>query len=1447
MSLPMTSAADVLQVEQPAAKKDDARRLAILFLGDNGHHEPAKRATSITPVLERRGIDVTYTDDVAQLTKENLAKYDGVLIYRDSGDLPAANEQALIEYLESGKGVIPIHCASHTFRNSRKYTELVGGRFWKHETGVFRARIIDAQHPAMRGVKSFESFDETYMHNELGSDIRVLMARARDDGGYEPWTWVREQGQGRVYYTASGHDDRTWRDPGFHQLLESGIRWACGVAGDDLPPTEYQDAAEGLPNYVTGERWGTEAGRVMKMPKPLDVKTSMKHMHVPEGFHVELFAAEPDITKPLAMNFDHRGRLWIVESVDYPNRLLGDPRSDGNDRIKVCEDTDGDGRADKFTVFADKLNIPTSLLPYKDGVLVVLAPYIMHLRDTDGDGVCDRRDVVISGFGRGDTHAVASNLHYGFDNWIWGVCGYSGGQARQGTDGKILSQRFGQCVFRFKPDGSAFEVITPTSNNIWGLGFSENGDVFASTANNQHSVHVALPNRLYENVRGWHGVGSAGIADHERFHPITRDVRQMDHHGKFTAASGHEVYTARQFPEEYWNRAAFVCEPTGHLIHLCWLVPQGSGFVSRDGYNFFASTDPWTSPVAAQVGPDGALWFSDWYNYIIQHNPTPRGFRTGQGAAYETTLRDKTHGRVYRVVYGDAKPSTKTLADATTEKLVETLGDDNLFWRLQSQRLLVERTNRDTQPALVEAAKNMAKPQQAAHALLSLSGIGSFDATLPAHLQAELQSELFNRALNESNEDLLRAALVALPRTEQGFGVISPATGRNRVLQTQNPRVMRDLLVAVSEMNVSADLEGAASVAQHSLLDPGASFGDKWITHAVTAAGANVGERFLIQMATVRVERSVAEKTRDVQTAVVRAVAEHVARGDELPDVAAIFRDLAPSHPWISEAVIAGLAAGWPTNRKLEIDDRLANSLAEVMAQVSPASQLELVALANRWGASDRFAELTKKLTATLAKQVGDEEVADDVRLQSARQLVAAGDAVAVDAVLAAITPRTSPELAGGLLDALAGGKADAIGGAIVERLGNFTPATRRAALAVLLRRKAWSVALLDAIDAKKLALEDLALDQRQQLAAHPDKELAARAAKLLAAGGGLPNPDRQKVIDKFADVLKQTGDAAAGKKLFVDNCAKCHRHGGEGATIGPDLSGVAAHPKSETIIHILDPNRNVEGNFRQHQLVTVDGEVLSGLLAGETRTAVELVDSEAKRHVVLREDIDQMKASTMSLMPEGFEKLGDAGVRDLLEFLSAKGKFFALPLNKAANVVSTRGGMFQGNNVDYEKLVFGSWGQQVANGVPFQIIDPLGDRVPNAIVLYGPRNAVTRQYPKSVVAPCNAKAKAIHLLSGVSGWGYPYDRRESVSMIVRLHYADGQTEDHGLINGKHFADFSGSTDVSDSKPAFRLRGQQIRHITIAPKRDEIIAQVEFVKGDDETAPVVMAVTVEGP
>jgi putative heme-binding domain-containing protein len=323
-------------------------------------------------------------------------------------------------------------------------------------------------------------------------------------------------------------------------------------------------------------------------------------------------------------------------------------------------------------------------------------------------------------------------------------------------------------------------------------------------------------------------------------------------------------------------------------------------------------------------------------------------------------------------------------------------------------------------------------------------------------------------------------------------------------------------------------------------------------------------------------------------------------------------------------------------------------------------------------------------------------------------------------------------------------------------------------------------------------------------------------------------------------------GDASRGKEIFKRECAKCHTHSGEGGNVGPDLTGMAAHPKAELLVHILDPSRSVEGNFLQYSVSTTDGHVLNGLLASETKTSIDLLDAEGKKQTILREDIDELAASKKSVMPEGFEKsIPPEGLADLLQFLTRKGKYLPLDLRKVATITTTKG-MFFDPDTDVERLIFPDWGPKMVDGVPFALVDPQGDRVPNAVLLNGPLGKIPPKMPKSVTLPVNAPAKAIHFLSGVAGWGYPVGLEGTLSTIVRIHYADGSTEDHELKNGVHFADYIGVQDVPGSKLAFKLGGQQIRYLTVTPRKKEAIASIDLVKGTDQTAPIVMAVTVEG-
>ena len=737
-----------IAIESSFAQNDD---LKILFLGGaDGSHRPRARFNEFEPVMRERGIALTYTDEMSDINAENLAKYAALVVYANIDRIEPAEEKALLDYVAGGGGFVPLHCASYCFRNSPEVVALIGAQFQRHGWETVKDTVAEVDHPINKGYGGFESPDETYVHRKHNEKDRVVLAYRVDGDEREPWTWIRTHGKGRVFYTAWGHDQRTWGNPGFQNLVERGIRWAAGKdpadagpfqgneSGDmsfvppkmkELPagpsPFEYVDVGAEIPNYRPGQFRSGQDEPLRKMQKPLPPEESMRRITVPDGFHVELFATEPEIGgKPICMTWDERGRLWIAETVDYPNELK--KPEEGRDRIRICEDTNGDGRAEKFTVFAEQLSIPTSIAFARGGVLVHNATETLFLKDTDGDDRADERSVFLKTWALPDTHGGPSNMQYGLDNWIWGMQGYNTSTIRIGD----TRARFAQGFHRFRPDGSAIEFIRSTSNNTWGFGMSEEGLIFGSTANRHPSIYMPIANRYYERVRGWAPeLTLYSIADTHLFHAVTDKVRQVDHHGGYTAAAGHALYTARTYPRQYWNQAAFVCEPTGHLVGTFVLERDGTDFRSSNPANLLASDDEWVAPIMAEVGPDGNVWVIDWYNYIVQHNPTPRGFETGEGNAYVTKLRDKQHGRIYRVVY-DAAPRVKTLdlRGATPAELVAALANDNLFWRRHAQRLLVERGQTDVVPQLIGLASDKTVDAiglnvGAVHALWTLQGL----------------------------------------------------------------------------------------------------------------------------------------------------------------------------------------------------------------------------------------------------------------------------------------------------------------------------------------------------------------------------------------------------------------------------------------------------------------------------------------------------------------------------------------------------------------------------------------------------------------------------------------------------------------------------------------------------------------------------------------------------
>jgi putative membrane-bound dehydrogenase-like protein len=524
---------------------------------------------------------------------------------------------------------------------------------------------------------------------------------------------------------------------------------------------------------------------------PLSPQDSMRYTQVPADFELKLFAAEPDVVMPMYVSWDERGRAWVVEGRDYPHGLVPEGQP-GLATVKICEDTDGDGRADKFTVFADGLNLATSLVFADGGVIVSEARHMLFLKDTDGDDKADIRRPILPGWGTGDTHAMQSNLGRGFDNWLYGAVGYSNFRGTVGGE----TMQFGQGVFRFRPDGSALQFLHQFNNNTWGFGLNAAGDVFGSTANGNPTFYGYLPAYILNPTQPNGGRGGGGgpggfrpgyrlgppgandvpaanvrrlqsaksMAPGMRMHPNTPNVRMVDNFGGYTAGAGHAFMVSDALPARLQGKA-LVTEPTAKLIGMMDIQPDGGGYRADDGFNLLASTDEWMSPVFADVGPDGAVWVIDFYSFIIQHNPTPNvqgaGIKatTGQGGAYKTEndLRDQSHGRIYRVVWKDGPRSAiKSLAKANTSELVAALDSGNQFWSLTGQRLIVDNKKTDAVPALKKRVASGKGGKGAIHALWSLEGLGALD------------KDTHQKALLDKDPAVRRNAIRALPANEAG-------------------------------------------------------------------------------------------------------------------------------------------------------------------------------------------------------------------------------------------------------------------------------------------------------------------------------------------------------------------------------------------------------------------------------------------------------------------------------------------------------------------------------------------------------------------------------------------------------------------------------------------------------------------------------------------------------
>lgn len=910
-----------------------------------------------------------------------------------------------------------------------------------------------------------------------------------------------------------------------------------------------------------------------------------------DSLTIELVASKPNVIDPVAIAWDEHGRMYVAEMRDYPVGPVGGS-------IRLLEDKDGDGRYETAHLFAEGLPFPNSVMPWKGGVLVSAAPDVLFLKDTDGDHKADERRVVLTGFGEGNQQLRVNSLHWSLDNWVYAANGRSDGSVLLPGEPAEKAVPLRRHDLRFNADTGAFQPISGCSQ--FGLCEDDWGNRFLSW-NTVPIRHVVLeeetllrnPLLAVTNVEA----NIADPIDSGRVFPIVPPQQRYNRESVefFNASCGLTIYRGDALPD--YAGDAFVCESLSSFVHRRKLSPDGATFIAKrmeQGKEFLASQDSWFRPVNLATGPDGALYVVDFCRKWVEHPDfVPKQFRDEVDWRTGDDL-----GRIWRIRKKTSAPHSVPKLDAAKPKaLVRALGHKNAWVRMTAQRLLVERGEKDIVSDLKKVLAKSSSEKARLHALYTLDGIGG------------LSGEHIALGIRDASPHVRRCALSLLnPKTTDWAAL---RTSLAALAHDADPRVRLQL------------------------------------------ATTNLPEELAI---TIRLEliESMQDDTWE-RLGILTGLSESA------PDVfKAIWRDkalLEKASPLILQGDIAELIGA--SGKTDQVSEMLG-----LVAAVTPLSRAHIVAAAgfarglDRTGASlatvfaavERFQPFQKAIASYVAEAIQNEEIDAATRLE-AIALTARGLSPEAAEVLPRLIKSDVPEAVriAAINAVVSTGNVNALK-TFFSEWSNLAVTTRRALIQGCVASADTAAPLLDALEARQIRLRELDGQVRETLANYPNESLRNRTNLLLA---GDVRSGRSDVIKSYEPALHSQGDAARGAIVFKDNCLPCHRVQGVGNHVGPDLSGIASRAKEKLLVDILDPNSEVAPDFVAFTAVTGDLDVIVGVLAGETPTAITIRQAQGVEQNVLRSNLQKLSASMLSLMPEGFETaIAPEGMADLLEYL---------------------------------------------------------------------------------------------------------------------------------------------------------------------------------------------------
>ena len=947
---------------------------------------------------------------------------------------------------------------------------------------------------------------------------------------------------------------------------------------------------------------------------------------VPDGFEMRLFASEPDVVNPVAMDWDERGRLWVLELFEYPQGAKRGEKP--RDRIRILEDTDADGRADTSTLFADGLNLATGLLLGNGGVYVGQAPYLLFLEDTDGDDRCDQTTTLLGGFGLEDRHELLNGFTWGPDGWLYMTQGvFTHSKVKDPDHPERPEVIMNAAVARYHPTSKRFEIFSDGASNQWHVDFDRYGNAFVSACVIDHLFHMA-PGGLY--------VRQAGRPEFSYSYGLLPSI--VDHRHYRAAYCGVAVYQGNQYPEAYSGRV-LMGNIHENAVNMDRLEPHGASFKAHAMDNFVQSSDGWFRSVSEQIGPDGTVWIADWYDKYPCY----------QNARADPEGVDRAYGRIWRVVYtGDgqggmisSRPEKEmNLAQASGKELVTLLNHPNVWHREMAQRLLNERRDAETQPALRAMIQEASTLEGRLSALWTLHGSGLLDeSTLDAASQhvdfglrmwaARLTGERatdhwrafarLERLAKDPHASVRAAVATALRQYASGSLTIDTPRRSSAGLETLGP--VFDALIRASADAQDPLIPFMTWMAAEPWVAEDPALVLDWLVNEGPAAQPLAGQ---LTHKTLR-------RLCDMATPEAFALA-----------VQAVDRFSAADQGLMLQALRA-LAEG----QELHGSDAPANATAllERWSQAGGTPHQEwLLQLGVLWR--------DPKTLENIVKHIESEQVDEPTQ----RRAMDMARRFQNDALQQALLKRFQRDAGGPLtlelIRAMREQEGEAMAQGVMESWSKLTPSHRQEAIKMLMSRNAWIRRLLLGIEQKQVAASDLPASVIRALTEHRDE--AIQKASLAAIGRVRPaNADMDQLIAaKKAMVLEGEPDLARGQQLAETVCLVCHQLHGKGASVGPDLTGVGRSNLDALLANVINPNQIIGAGYENVIVETHDDRTFSGRVIEETETYVKLLAAGPLEQVVRKKDIASRETTPSSLMPEGLEQMPDQDFRDLIWYV---------------------------------------------------------------------------------------------------------------------------------------------------------------------------------------------------